>query len=143
MKDNLFLKKVLIIDDNEIDALVCARLIRKLKPDSLVNTFFDAKEALNHLKDTAFKFPDNLPDLIILDLYMPLMNGWFFLKEYRNIASRFDKQIVILIASSNGYDQDFKQMRNFQEINGYIGKPFTLEKMTNLINKYFAYIYQS
>ena len=137
MNETMKLNKALIVDDNEIDALVCSRLIKKLRPDSQVTTLHSAPEALSYLKDAVLTQPEKIPDLIILDLYMPLMNGWFFLKEYLRFASNINKHVVILIASSNGYERDFKQMRDFKQISGYIGKPFTIDKMMKITKKYF------
>ncbi|MEO1653559.1 MAG: response regulator, partial [Bacteroidota bacterium] len=79
-----------------------------------------------------------LPDLIIVDLYMPLMNGWFFLKEYRQISRNQEKESTLLITSCTSYDRDFQQMREFKEVSGYIAKPFTLEKISSIASRYLG-----
>ncbi len=131
------LKKVLIIDDNEVDTLICSRVFGKYDPQVQITSFHGAKEALNYLKDLLKQSPENLPDLIILDLYMPLMNGWFFLKEYRQVVSHLKKDIVLLMASCTHYERDLSRIRNYKEINAHISKPITLQKIQEIAEIHF------
>ena len=132
------LAKVLIIDDNDIDAMVCSKVFKKCAPQVEIEVNHGAKEALDNLNLTLKNNPEDLPDLIILDLYMPLMNGWYFLDEYAKIAPKIDKRIKILVASCTSYDKDLHQIMNYKEIDGYISKPFSLEKIKSIQEKYFT-----
>lgn len=130
-------KQVLIIDDNDIDVLVCSKLFKKHLPEVEVLGINNASEALIYLSEQ-HQTQAPLPDLIIVDLYMPLMNGWFFLKEYRQVSRNQDKNITLLITSCTSYDRDFQQMREFKEVSGYIAKPFTLEKIASIADRYLG-----
>jgi CheY-like chemotaxis protein len=131
------IERVLVIDDNEIDALICAKTFQKFNEATKVTSFLGAKEALAYLQDTFTQKPEDLPDLILLDLYMPLMDGWLFLSEYKKIAEESNKKIILLMASSTTFDSDFNQMKNYKEVSGHISKPITLDKIQHILEKYF------
>lgn len=131
------IERVLIIDDNEIDALICTKVFKKYDSAIELVTFVGAKEALEFLKDKIQNNPESLPDLILLDLYMPLMNGWFFLTEYKKIAEQLPKKIVIIVASSTTYDKDLTQIQAHKEISGHLSKPLTVEKIQHIQEKHF------
>jgi two-component system, chemotaxis family, chemotaxis protein CheY len=129
--------RVLVIDDNEIDALICAKTFQKFNESIQVQSFLGANEALKYLQDKFSKNPEELPDLILLDLYMPLMDGWLFLQEYKKIVEQSNKKIVLLMASSTTFDSDFSQMKNYKEVSGHISKPITIDKIHQIVEKYF------
>ena len=74
--------KVLIIDDDPILIMVCMRLMKLVGFATEVSSARDGREALGWLKEQLEIKPTELPDVIFLDINMPVMNGWDFLDEY-------------------------------------------------------------
>lgn len=126
-------EKVVIVDDNEIDALVCTRILKKNQLSTQVTRYEDASKALSFIREAAETHPEDLPDLILLDLYMPFQNGWFFLDEYRKIVRKTSKKITLLVTTVSDFKRDLAHIKEYKEIDGYIHKPFTLDKLSSSI----------
>ena len=94
------------------------------------------KEALAYLREK--KNSDKLhPDVIFLDINMPGMDGWGFIKEYEQINSKQSRSIVILLTTSNDPDEKAKA-KTINSISEYRTKPLTKEMMHEIIETYFS-----
>lgn len=108
-------KKILIIDDEED--------LQKLLKLRLQQENFDVISALdgeNGIKATE----QEVPDLIILDIMMPKMDGYSCLKEMRKIPKVKDIPVLVL---SGKEEEKVRDLFAFQKIDGYIEKPFELD----------------
>ena len=85
-------------------------------------SFFNGGEAMNffsqHLEDDSL-----LPDIILLDLHMPYVNGWQFLQQYAMIKQRLKKQIKIYLISSTINQEEIKRATSLPEVSGFFSKP--------------------
>jgi len=120
-KGEMMLKKILIIDDNEMTLTLVTRIL-ELDSHQVV-TARDATEALTHLKE-------NLPDLVIMDVMMPDMNGYDLCRQIRlepRLAS-----IPILIMTAEGSDFD-KQKALDSGANDLLTKPFNIDALRQRI----------
>nr|WP_321222116.1 response regulator [uncultured Psychroserpens sp.] len=89
--------------------------------------------AINNLKPIMLA-GENLPDIILLDINMPIMDGWQFLDEFVKIESH--KLITIYIVSSSIDPQDIKRAKKYQNISNYIVKPITIKKLKTIMRDY-------
>lgn len=89
------------------------------------NNGLEAIKGLLELQGTAA-----FPKLILLDINMPLMNGWEFLEEYERLS--FPKDIRIYVVSSSINQEEIDKANAYSFVNGYIFKPLTLEKIKAL-----------
>ena len=64
-----------------------------------------------------------LPDVIFLDINMPVMNGWQFLEQFKEVQPSFNKEIVIYSVSSSFDDRDINRSKEYTEVTDYIIKP--------------------
>ncbi len=124
---------IFVIDDNEIDGLIAKIVIEKAYPCS-VHSFTSAQKALSVLKGYVF-CREKSPDMILLDLDMPLKSGWDFLEEYA--AFIYKKAILpipvyVLSCSINPLDELKAQAHPL--IEGMISKPFTAEVIQLLLS---------
>ena len=108
--------KVFLIDDNTIDLLISRKLLLKYDATLEVLEFNRASEAIVALQDDR----QRLPDLILLDLNMPGMNGWDFLETIQDM-SRQPKRIYILTSSLD--ERDRLMAAKYPTVKGYITKP--------------------
>lgn len=130
---------VMIIDDNKIDLFVCQKIIEKYNPDINVRTFTSAISALNYLELCALKKISDtlvLPDIILLDISMPLMDGFEFISKFKDLNLSKIKNIDITMLTSSLYIEDIKRADDEPLCSGYIDKPLTVEKMSKLVNKH-------
>lgn len=122
---------ILIIDDDEINNFIAAKLIDKIPPRARVSTCLNGEEGIDYIKSRLDK-QQELPDIIFLDINMPVMNGWEFLEEYATLTSKISKKIVINMLSSSVYNDDISKSKTYPTVNRFISKPLTIEKIQDL-----------
>ena len=76
---------------------------------------------------------EHLPDVILLDIYMPEMDGWAFLKVFADTQAQFAKPIDIFIISSSDHLKDINKARSIPHVKAYLQKPVTMEVLKNLV----------
>ncbi|MFY9310744.1 MAG: response regulator [Bacteroidia bacterium] len=123
-------KKICIIDDEEIIQFIVKTILQNLNDDISILSYKNGEEAL-----LAFKEMDkaDLPDIILLDINMPVMGGWQFLDEFIKSKAHNEKKIAIYILSSSTAPGDKIRAKVYKDIIGYINKPIeadTLKKIT-------------
>lgn len=123
---------ICIVDDDDVYQYT---ITRALKSDRLVKkmlVFSDGEEALDFVTDNIGK-KENLPDVIFLDVNMPIMDGWQFLEEYVKIKPRVGKQITIYMVTSSVDPVDVEKAEKFQEISDYLVKPIQPDQLRELV----------
>ena len=126
---------VLIIDDDEINNFIAAKLIDKLPPKAKVTTCLNGELGLAYLKNCLLN-PGELPDIIFLDLNMPDMNGWEFLDVYENsIKPSLNKNIIINIITSSVYNNDMVKSTTYNSVNRFVSKPLNTEVLRELFGQ--------
>ncbi|MFY8021518.1 MAG: response regulator [Bacteroidia bacterium] len=104
--------KVILVDDDPINNLVTKRLLQRINPQMEIMDFTNSVSALEYLKSSRF-------DLILLDINMPEMNGWDFLKE---LESAGNKTPVLILSSSIDPHDHLKSIQH-QSVRGFLRKP--------------------
>lgn len=119
MLPRMHIRRILSVDDNEVDLLVNARRISGHDPDIEVREATDGQVALDILSSGDF-----WPDLVLLDINMPRLDGFGFLDMGQAMfAERMPK--VVLTLTSEFQDADIARIPNYPSILGYIIKPMT------------------
>lgn len=130
--------KIAIIDDDEVSNFIYRKVIETTKVSGSIREFQRARQALDYfiknISDTSA-----LPDLIFLDINMPIMNGWQFLEEYsKRVLPNLPKRIVLCMLSSSVYKKDVDQAKKNSQVDEYLSKPLTQGKIEFLVEKYFT-----
>jgi CheY-like chemotaxis protein len=120
-------KYVFIIDDDPIVLAIGRKLIDRHQNYGQVSTAINGQEALDELLDT---LTPNLPDFILLDLNMPIMDGWEFLDSIKKIENLKNIPIFIFTSSINPVDKE--RSLSFENVKGYISKPLTLKVLDDI-----------
>jgi CheY-like chemotaxis protein len=128
-------KSILLIEDDELDVISLQRVLKKMELDITLYNAFNGTEAFELLRGPN-KIP--MPDLILLDLNMPRMNGIEFLEEFRKDKS-FDHIKVFIMTTSNDEQDRYKTEK--LGISGYMIKPlnFTDNSKKNSSMDYFMH----
>lgn len=132
------LDRILIIDDDEVNNFVCKQIIKKSGIQADVDTKSSADKGLDLLKEAIESGKNEFPDLIFLDINMPVMNGWDFLEEYKKLLPQINKDIVLMMLSSSVYEHDIEKSKAYHEVSDYIFKPLKTDKIKEICSKYFA-----
>lgn len=127
-------KKLILVDDDEIIVYLTKRLVAGNNLVELTKVFGNGRDAINYLKENCNN-PNLLPEIIFLDLFMPIMDGWQFLEEYKILKPKINKQITIYIITSSVSPEDIIRAKNIKEVTDYVIKPITKEQFITIIEK--------
>ena len=131
-------KAIWVIDDDTIYQIIINKIIQRSKLFSTITSFKNGKEAIDALHHTVHNTKDNsdaLPDIILLDIDMPIMDGWEFMEKMGLIKSKFNKNITVYIVSSSIATEDKNKSKTYSDILGYISKPFTMNDLVLITQK--------
>jgi CheY-like chemotaxis protein len=115
-----------VVDDDEIFQVIARKMMAICAPQWKIQTFPNGQEALKYLKQYATD-PDKIPDVVLLDINMPVMDGWMFLDEFQRVKSQLTKTMKIYLASSSIDSQDIDRGKSNPNLVDYIIKPLTVE----------------
>ncbi|UOE47668.1 response regulator [Mucilaginibacter sp. SMC90] len=110
-----------IVDDDSIYVYGLKKLIGIKGLNTRLSHFVNGEEAINALKKA--NEDHDLPDLILLDINMPVMDGWEFMNEFAKIKPRLGKRIAIYIVSSSVDLNDIHRAKSISEVSDYLFKP--------------------
>lgn len=129
---------ILLIDDNEPTNVLHQLIIEESGVAKQVVATESAKEALSYLKECSREGNSDVPepDLIFLDINMPLMDGFEFLEEYRKERIPHNKRKIVMLTTSLNPEEENKA-NNISIVAGYKNKPLTEEALAEIINQYF------
>ncbi|MEM9674463.1 MAG: response regulator [Cyclobacteriaceae bacterium] len=120
--------RVFIIDDNQIDLLISRKLLLKNKADLEVQEYVQAQQALSDITE---RRSDN-PDVILLDLNMPEMDGWEFLEALKGAEVQSNLKVYVLTSSLD--DRDRTKAKDYEVVAGYLTKPLNDVAIQNILD---------
>lgn len=123
MKQNKY-KKVLLVDDSEIDNFINTKLIKKSGFAEEIIATKSAREGLEYLQNQAKK-PEHLPDIIFLDILMPVMDGFDFIDEFIKLPETIKKKCKIILLSSSESFKDLNRANKNPQVHKFLNKPLT------------------
>jgi CheY-like chemotaxis protein len=126
------INNLVIIDDDDIYLFLTRKAISESNIPVTITTFSNGKDAIEFLKSTC-SIKELLPEVIFLDLTMPVMDGWGFLEEYSRIQESLAKQIRIYVVSSSISPHDIERARSFEMVTDYIIKPVTRDMYLDIV----------
>ena len=129
----------MLVDDDNISSFIYRKIIEMAGLDTgHLKTFLKGEEALAYLNENLLDQED-FPDFILLDINMPVMDGWGFLDVYSaEIAPKLNKRVVICMLSSSVNVKDKERAFEYTEVNDYANKPLTSAELDKLVQKHFT-----
>jgi len=122
-----------IIDDDPIFVFGIKKVMELINFCEGIMVFKNGQEALNNLS-AIISAKEELPDVILLDLNMPVLDGWQFLDEFIKIPC--EKEILIYVVSSSVDPEDVLRAKSYEGVSDYIVKPISVKKLKEVLYKF-------
>ena len=113
---------VMLVDDNEIDNIINEKIIEANDFAEKILVFQTGQEGLDYLKENQDS-PDALPEIIFLDINMPIMDGFQFLDEFEKYKEGVLKKCRIIMLSSSISPKDIDRAASSKYVKKYLNKP--------------------
>ncbi|MGJ8713650.1 response regulator [Maribacter stanieri] len=125
---------VCIIDDDDVFQYTILHTLEAQPSVGKITPFTDGAEAMTFIKANMDN-PKELPDVIFLDINMPVMDGYRFMDEYLKTISLIKKKITIYVLSSSVDLVDFEKTKKISEVSDYIIKPIRENQLTKILSE--------
>ncbi len=129
---NVKLKCVLLVDDDEAVNFINKMVLKRVDCAEEIEIAENGMEAIQYLEKRLDEGVPQ-PELILLDINMPLLNGWEFLEKYRQIKERMQREATIVMLTTSSNPDDRMRAESIGEVKGFISKPLTVEKMEKIV----------
>lgn len=131
---------ILLIDDDETTNYLNHRLLTKMKVAHRVDIVTNGEEALAYLQEACNSAEGEVascPDLMFVDIKMPVMDGFEFLDEYEKAAQEMKKNTVVMMLTSSASFYDLERLKKYKEVERHVSKPLTEQDVRELLREYF------
>lgn len=118
------LQTLCVIDDDVIYQFAVKLNIKQLELANQVLTFSNGELAKDYFQENLAN-AEALPEVILLDINMPVMDGWDFLDWFKTIKSQLARNITIFMVSSSIDWRDIEKAKSYEEVSDYLSKPLT------------------
>ncbi|QQL49305.1 response regulator [Mucilaginibacter ginkgonis] len=125
---------IMLVDDDEINNFISVKLIKKAVVSSEISSALNGKLAIDKLVELKNQ-GQQLPDYILLDINMPVMNGWEFLDEYKALDIDPESKTKIFIISSSVFSNDINKAKSYALVKDFVSKPLNIDKIKELFVK--------
>ena len=126
----------LLVDDDPISCFIIEKVITAAHLTRYSHIVHNGKEAIDFITENCelVFVPPNCPDLIFLDLNMPVMNGFDFLEAYNALDFQFKSKMKIVVLTSSTNPTDLERLQGYN-LAGFLNKPLTVEGLQRIFGE--------
>ena len=122
----------IIIDDSQLDCFIGEKIIYNTGIFASVKSFIEATEALEFIKNSD-QSPARLMTIIVLDIQMPVMNGFQFVEAFEQLPESIQSNYAIFMFSSSINENDLNRLKNHPSIRKFYSKPISKDIVASLV----------
>ncbi|MBA3830008.1 MAG: response regulator [Taibaiella sp.] len=122
----------IVIDDSKLDCFIAEKVIRNTGMSESTHSFIDAREALAYIADNT---NTEVQTILIVDIHMPMMNGFEFVEAFEKLPADMQKCYIIYILSSSINENDLNRVKNYPAVRHFLSKPLTSNTLTALLER--------
>jgi DNA-binding response OmpR family regulator len=135
MKITHIIDKILLVDDDPVSNDLCIDLINKLGFAREIVVKQNGRDAISYLESECTQ-DETCPSLVLLDLMMPVLDGFDFLQEFERLDQKLKDKMIIIILTAFRNPEDIIRLRKMGRYY-LITKPLTLDKLVDIYHRYF------
>lgn len=128
-------RTVYLIDDDKIFNIIHAKTLEREGFANKIESFTNGAEAIDKLHKVIKEKNSDFPDMIFLDINMPVMDGWEFLDEYSTLPQEATGKCKVLMLSSSIDSNDIERSKTYKTVQEFISKPLTMDKLNEIFKK--------
>lgn len=126
--------EIILIDDDPLQHLICKKILSNVGFNGDFRSYFTGLEGINHVLTQNHTRSEHPNTIVFLDLNMPIMDGWEFLRRFKKLEQRIKSNYSIYILTSSILNSERKNAASYKEVLGYFQKP--------LLTEYLDWIFQ-
>nr|WP_084406904.1 response regulator [Pedobacter panaciterrae] len=123
---------MLVIDDDDINIFIIKKVIEKTGYEVDMISKSNGQLAVDYLTSITNNV-EIFPHIILVDINMPVLNGWEFLEAYEKL-NILQRKVDLYMLSSSVYEYDIEKAKSFKSVNGFISKPLTIDRLKELLH---------
>lgn len=116
-------KELLIIDDDYSFHLILQKSLNALDPELTIHSLYDGLDAIEFVRDPMEDLEKDYKSVILLDLTMPILDGWGFLDLFHTLPKSIQENYTIFIVSSSINKSDRERAMSYDSVKNYFSKP--------------------
>ena len=120
---------LLVIDDDDINIFIIKKIVEKTGLNINMVSKGNGQQAIDYIKEIV-NDQSQFPHLMLIDINMPIMNGWEFVEAYQNL--NIQNRVDMYILSSSVYENDIEKTKSYASVKGFISKPLSIERLVEL-----------
>ncbi|WP_159476529.1 two-component system response regulator [Dyadobacter sp. 3J3] len=125
---------ICVIDDDQIYTFLIKRIIEHAEVAENTIFFKNGLDALQFFVDKKMQ-PEELPELILLDINMPILDGWQFLAGYSKLKPVIEKEMTLYMTSSSDDQDDYNRAMAIDSVKDFIRKPIDVDMLKKLVEQ--------
>ena len=122
---------LLVIDDDDINIFIIKKIVEKADLNINMVSKGNGQQAIAYIKDLIAN-QEQFPNLMLIDINMPIMNGWEFIEGYQML--NVQQNVDMYILSSSVYENDIEKTKSYPLVKGFISKPLSIDRLKELVN---------
>lgn len=121
----------IVIDDSKLDCFIAEKIIKNTGFSESIRSFLQAREALEYITNNPVD--EATPTIILVDIQMPIMNGFEFVEAFEKLPSSTTDNYIIYIISSSINENDLNRVHNYGSVKQFLNKPLTSNNLAALL----------
>ncbi|WAC41258.1 response regulator [Pedobacter sp. SL55] len=121
---------LLVIDDDDINIFIISKIVEKTGYNVEICAKHNGQLAIDYIKDLLLN-NQPLPHLVLIDINMPILNGWEFIEAFEALNIEVTNDMYML--SSSVYENDIEKAKSYKSVKGFISKPLSIDRLKELL----------